>query len=347
MGQIIHLLYHRKIAQNNRGFSLPEVLVVVALASIVILGNSVFMYNFIKDLDKIEKESMQEAELAILSRSAVNVIKRSSLSFNRLALNDDNNDNFFDYYPDVALSNFTAGDETRRFTLKATDANKYFYLLASEESDFDSIVYDPVHAYVVTDSASLLTDGTLAYRGINSIPSLEDEAGMPASQKLMSAVFKDRWANGRLFAITCPTYLRRLNASNSVDLNTVPRTASFVGKVLTNDLIPLSAAEAAIDVGNRHPLTGTPYLSLNQYFLRLPTVGGAAPFVKVEPAQLVRFRMRTNPAYPAGYADLVQTPWNQGTYDPTKEHVVADRIKLVRFTRRSITLPLIGMEIEK
>ncbi|MFS4458844.1 Tfp pilus assembly protein FimT/FimU [Bdellovibrio sp. HCB2-146] len=345
MGQNIHLLYHRKIAQNNRGFSLPEILVVVALASIVILGNSVFMYDFIKDLDKIEKESMQEADLAILSRSAVNVIKRSSLSFNRLTLNDDNNDSFFDYYPDIALSNFTAGEETRQFTLKANQTNRYFYLLASEESEFDSIVYDPVHAYTVTDSASLLTDGTLAYRGINSVPSLENESGVPASQKLMTAVFKERWADGKLFAITCPTYLRQLNAAKNVDLNTVPRTASFVGKVFVDDLVPLAAAEAAIDVGNKHPLTGTPYTSLNQYLLKLPTVGGAAPFVKVEPAQLVRFEMKPNSAYPAGYADLIQKTWVNGQY--INEHTVADRIKQVRFTRKSITLPLIGMEIEK
>ena len=79
-----HLLHNSKIVGNQKGFSLVEILVVVALSTVVVLGNSMFMSDFIKRMDEYSKDSGDESELAVLNTMALNILKKSSLSFNRL-----------------------------------------------------------------------------------------------------------------------------------------------------------------------------------------------------------------------------------------------------------------------
>jgi prepilin-type N-terminal cleavage/methylation domain-containing protein len=343
----IHLLYHRKminkIVRNQKGFSLIEIMVVVALSSVVVLGNSLFMSDFIKRMDEYAKESSDESELAVLNTMALNILKKSSLSFNRLAFKDDSNLNFFDYYPDMPLGSFSS--ETRTFTLDTLA--KRFYILASDEGKFSSTVFDPVHAYIATSPPSpvdALVDGTTAYRGINSVPDLTNAAGGKATAKMMSQIFGPRWDVGKVFVVTCPTYLRPVSGTGTVALGTAPRMPSFIGTVSGDDLEPLSSS-VGVSIINTHPVTEDLYTNLDGYFRTLPTVGGAAPFVKIEPAIISRFELRSNQAYAAGFYDLYLLNWTSAGY--AEAMPVATKIKKVTFKRKSVTFPIISMEIQK
>ncbi|MBS1970475.1 MAG: prepilin-type N-terminal cleavage/methylation domain-containing protein [Bdellovibrionales bacterium] len=345
MASNLHLLHHRKIARNQRGFSMIEVLLVVGLMTFVVLGNTMFINDFIHRMNQYEKESSDESQMAVLNIMAVNIMKKSALSYNRIRMADDNNASFYDYYPDLPLSTFgTTG--SRSFTMTAKDTTKYFYLLTSDEADFDSLTYEPMHAYEeVTTPSDITQDGTIRYRGLNTIPDIDNGSGSVATDKLMSKVFGDRWANGKLFVLTCPTYLRPVSAANTINLMTLPRMPSFIGKVVGDDLQPLFNSEAAVTITNSHPVTNAVYNSVDQYLRTLPTIGGAAPFVKIEPAVLYRFEMRANSKYPAGYADLVMKKWSPGGYG--SEIMVTDKIQSVEFKRSSIALPVVSLEVQK
>lgn len=338
----LHLLHNRKIIGNQKGFSLIEILVVVALSTVVVLGNSMFMSDFIKRMDEYSKESSEESELAVLNTMALNILKKSSLSFNRLGLKDDNNANFFDFYPDLPFATFTS--ESRTFTLDAT--NEYFYIISSDEGKYSSTVFDPVHAYAVSAPApDILTDGTTAYRYLNSVPDFTNDAGSKATVKMMTQIFGERWGENKVFVVTCPTYLRPVTAgSTTINLGTAPRMPTYIGKVVGDDLAALPLSDSGVALNNTNPITGASYTNLDTYFRTLPSVGGAAPFVKIEPALLSRFVLRTNPKYTGSY-DLYLQTWKTGGYGDDVH--VGQKIKSVTFKRKSITLPIITMEIQK
>lgn len=335
----IRILHHRKMIRNQKGFTIIEVLVTVALAAVVVLGNTMFLNDFMRRMAAYEKESGEESDLAVLNTMALNILKKSSLSFNRLTLADDNNVNFFDYYPDMTLGSFAV--EERKYTMNST--SKFFYILSSDEGKNGSTVYDPVHAYTVASAAAdVLSDGTVAYRGINSVPDIYNASGVKASVKIMRQIFGARWANGNVFVITCPTYLRPVSGA-TVNLLVVPRMPTYIGKVDNDGLEPLSVADVQVPLNNTHPLTSTPYTSADQFFRTLPTVGGAAPFVKIEPASIGRFELRNSAT--AGFFDVYFKTWTANGY--ANEIQVALKVKKVTFKRKSITLPLISMEIQK
>jgi len=342
-----HLLYHckiaRRVAHNQKGFSLMEIMLTVGLMTFVVLGNTMFINDFVKRMTHYEKESAEESQMAVLNVMAMNILKKASLSFNRISLRDDNGQSFFDYYPDVPLSTF--GNNGDRSILLTVANKKNFYLFSTEEGDFSSMNYDPMHAYAQTAApASIVDDGQIAYRGLNSVPNITDASGNAARTKLMTSYFDTRWASGKIFILTCPTYLRPV-VGNSINIMTSPRTASLIGKVVNDDLLPLFDGEATVPLINTHPVTLAPYNSVDQYFRTLPTVGGASPFVKIEPAQLIRFEMRANKLYPSGYADLYIQKWSPSGFN--SDIAVAEKIKSVEFKRKSVTLPLISMEIQK
>lgn len=345
MASKLHLLHHRKIARGQKGFSVVEIMLVVGLMTFVVLGNTMFINDFIRRMNQYEKESMDESQMAVLNIMAVNIMKKSALSYNRIRIADDSNASFFDYYPDMPLSTFgTTG--SRSFTIRATDRTKYFYMLSSDEADFDALTYEPMHAYEeVSTPPDFTADGVIRYRGLNSVPDISSGNGAVATDKLMTKVFGERWAQGKVFVLTCPTYLRPVSAANTVNLMTLPRMPSFIGKVNGDDLLPLFNSEAGITINNTHPVTTAAYNSLDQYFRSLPTVGGAAPFVKIEPAVLYRFEMRANSNYPAGFADLVLKKWSPTGYG--SEILVTEKIRSVEFKRSSIALPVVSLEVQK
>lgn len=328
--------------RNQKGFSLIEILVVLGLSVVVVLGNTMFLNDFMKRMTAYEKESSEESDLAVLNTMALNILKKSSLSFNRLNLLDDKSVNFFDYYPDMPMGSF--GDqESRIYTMNTT--GKYFYILSSDEGKFESTVYDPVHAYIIADAAAdLNSNGTVDYRGLNTIPDLFDSGGTKAAKKAMSQIFKERWAEGKIFVVTCPTYLRPVTGA-TVDLMVAPRMPSFIGRVSSgDDLSPLLSSDAGVNLNNSHPVSLATYGSLDKYFMTLPTVGGAAPFVKIEPAIVGRFSLRKS-ATSADSFDLYMQSLTPNGYG--EDIQVAQTIKTVTFKRKSVTLPLISMEIQK
>ncbi|UYL08357.1 hypothetical protein B9G69_015045 [Bdellovibrio sp. SKB1291214] len=355
----VHLLHHRQIkpsssfVSNRRGVTVTELLVVLGMIGIVAIGNASFLFDFTNEMKKITANSEGESELSTLNIAAVNILKKSSVSFNKLYALDDgdatrqNKQNFYDYYPDVPHAVLTRSTirADRTITLSPTDS-KYFYLIQSEEADFDSLIYDPMYAYTVTSTPSdQIASGTIRYEGLNSIPNLQGPGGTQSAKGTMTKVFQTRWADGTYFMLSCPTYLRAIDAkNNTVSILTPPRFPSFLGKVASGDLLPANSSEVGIQFYNSNPLVPTAsYTSVDNFFRVLPAIGGAAPFVKVEPVKMVRFEFRTNSTTQKN--ELWLQEFTQGKYkDKTK---LIEEIKNVVFKRSSISLPIISMEVER
>ncbi|WP_413294214.1 hypothetical protein ACLSU7_03740 [Bdellovibrio sp. HCB185ZH] len=340
----VHLLHHCKIAKfnplhNKRGMTVTELLVVVGLIGVVALGNAKFIADFTTALKKQTARSEGEADLATLNIATVNILKKSASSFNKLSVTDDTGKNFYDYYPDVPYSTLkNANLAERKFTLTV---GEYFYLLQTEEDQFDSLVYDPMFAYKnAGNSPDMMNNGSIQYVGLNSVANVTGTAGGPNSGT-MTKVFSNRWADGKLFLLSCPTYLRPLNSAGGINILTAPRFASYLGRVAGSDLIPMSAALASVNFQNTHPVTNASYNNADIFLRTLPPVGGAAPFVKVEPVNLSRITIRLNPK--TSKNELVFQTYQQGQY--VDKNMLLQDLKSVTFIRKSVTLPLISMEV--
>jgi hypothetical protein len=323
--------------------TVTELVVVLGMIGVVALGNATFISDFMTQMKKTTMNSEAESEIGVLNIAAVNILKKSAVSFNKLTLTDDNNENFYAYYPDVPLANLRAvraGFDTRQFTISAGQENRYFYTLQSEESDYDSLVFDPMYAYRQTTAPTdQMTDGLVQYVGINSIPDLSGTAGA-AKNGTMTQVFQKRWANGKLFLLSSPTYLRRIT-SGTIDIMTPPSFPSYLGKVNGTDLTALLTSESVLPIANTNPLTGVAYTNVDDYMRRLPAVGGAAPFVKIEPVTMVRFTVKINNI--TKKSDLWLQELVGGAYQD-KVMLFAD-IKTVTFKRKAISLPMISLEV--
>ncbi len=337
-------LFHHNSIVNQKGFTLTEILVAIGIAGFIALGNMIFLNDFLQRLKTYENSSDEETEIALTNTATTNILKKAHLSLNRIQLKDDNGKSFFDYYPDLPSTAIQNG--SRLFSLNSSHiGSKYFYLLTSEENEHDSIIFDPVHAYAETSTPSdLLADGKIIYRGINSIPAISAEDGTAAKDKLMEKIFAKRWAPGEVFVLTCPTYLRPV-VNKSLDLLTPPRPATFIGRVSGDDLTQLPSFGTHISLVTSHPVTSVTYKNLDHFFRSLPTIGGAAPFVKVEPAKLVRLELRKNSSYQKEYADLTMSVWKNGQFDGSV--IVATKVKQANFNRATVTMPIISLEIIK
>ncbi|WP_413561238.1 type II secretion system protein [Bdellovibrio sp. HCB209] len=343
----VHLLHHGQITpltplRNRRGVTVTELLVVLGMIGIVALGNATFIYDFVSALKKQTARSEGESDLSTLNIAAVNILKKSASSFNKLELKDDNGKNFFDYYPDVPFSILQKNSNADRiFTLKAGTANQYFYLMQTEEGDFDSLIFDPMFAYKNTgDSPDLMSNGSVQYIGLNSIANITGIAGGP-NAGTMTKVFQTRWTDGMLFLLSCPTYLRPLTTAGGIDILTPPRFASYLGSVAGSDLLPVSTALTGVTLKNSHPVSNVNYSGVDNFMRTLPSVGGAAPFVKIEPVNLVRFAIRLNAK--TGKNDFIFQELKQGKYQDRT--VLLSDVDSIKFVRKSITLPIISMEV--
>ncbi|MBK9323598.1 MAG: prepilin-type N-terminal cleavage/methylation domain-containing protein [Bdellovibrionaceae bacterium] len=332
------LLYHSQI-KSQQGFTITEILVVVALSSVMMLANVSFLNEFMKNMHKVENESYDEAEMAIVNRRFATILAKMSSTFNRVSVTDTSGKNFFDFYPDMPRNAFGAAG-SREYNLSASGADKQsIYFLMTEEDKFPGISMDPVHAYdeEVPAPSDLNLDGQVTYKGLNSVPAIG------ATKKLMTQVFGARWATNELFVLSSPVYLRPVANNGQVNLMTVPRMPSFVGRVYNDDLVPVTST--AFTILNSHPVTGVAYSGPDNYLRTLPPVGGASPFVKIEPVRLVRLDYRASTRYPPGYGDLFLTRWIGGQF--ADEELVIRKCKRVRLKRETVTMPLITVEIER
>ncbi|MEK2690540.1 prepilin-type N-terminal cleavage/methylation domain-containing protein [Bdellovibrio sp. GT3] len=348
--ETIHLLHHSEVKsknplQNAKGMTITELLVVLALVGVVALGNATFLFDFTNQLKRINSASEGDTELSVLNIATVNILKKSAASFNKVDLRDDNNRNFFDYYPDVPYSTIedqAKNSAQRSFTMTPGQANRYFYLLQSEEAEFDSVIFDPMFAYRQSSvPANQLLNGTVQYVGLNSIPDLKGTTGSSPNGS-MTQIFQTRWAPGKLFMLSCPTYLRPI-VGGSISIMTAPRFASYLGKVSGSDLGLLSNAESKVNIINSHPITLANYTNVDGFMRTLPAVGGAAPFVKIEPVTMVRFELRVNSV--TNKSELWLQELTNGQYKDV--NMLLSGVSEVKFVRKAITLPIISLEVKR
>jgi len=127
-----------------------------------------------------------------------------------------------------------------------------------------------------------------------------------------------------------------------------PRSPTYIGQVRGDDLVGFASP---VNIYNRNPRTGVIYGSLEEYFLTIPSVGGAAPVVKIEPVQLIRISIEpVDQESKKGI--LYYSTWEsadaeagRATAGFVKQKAIYKNLESIAFIRKSVTLPLLEIQL--
>lgn len=313
---------------SNKAYSLVEMTIVTALVGLMAAAASYQMFNVKKEFNSVAKKLETNIEKVSSNIAIFEQLKKSSVSLNNLNLADDQNRNFFDYYSDVSEQILPELWRKRKLTITQQNKKTFFLLItASNEKSF----YNPVEAYFVSSPPfDQSKAGQLIYKGANY-------------NKVMQKKFKTTWKQGSLFLFNSPTPLRT-PINGKINLKQAPREMSFLGEVNRggSDLTKVSLSVFR----STHPANASIQLnSLDQFFKRLPSIGGAAPIVTAEAVQLLQLYV-----YPSGKKirgknvfGLYFSVFNSGKWQTPQ--LISEFVKKVEFYRSSVSMPLIGVKV--
>jgi prepilin-type N-terminal cleavage/methylation domain-containing protein len=119
---------------NNKGLTIVELIVALGVMAVLM----VFILQFFDQQKKMAREYEREVEQKIDTLLADKLVlkdfRAATPSINQLFVPDDNNNNFFDYEPDINNTAFYKETKKNRIiTLNADSSNKIFYLLVVDQ----------------------------------------------------------------------------------------------------------------------------------------------------------------------------------------------------------------------
>lgn len=372
----------KPIPSSPAGFTMLETILAMGLAGLVLLAAyeiySGYTAKFREMADTLETSIDIETAQQIMFRD----LKAVNPSFGTMVIPDDQEKNFFEYFPDVPESSLApdpiCGRACRTYTMRAVDghAEILFLLEDSAPCDIPSMVYDPTLAFQMFAPRTLNADGAPpVFKGLNSGGAVENVRGNANNCPLPK---KGYWQAGQLLMLDSPS-LFRPTASNLASV--APRAPSFVGYVPASTseihLVPLASARpdplqllgfnhapTATQVLNvQHPLFTTPKaITSDEEFLRwLPPFSGGQPLVRLRPVRLVKYSVEEMyPGTPDPSMAKAERERRQGamrlwkqvfvpgkSWDQTKKFLLAENVKTVQFTRPTITDQTILFNISK
>lgn len=319
--------------KKNQGFTLIEAMVALALTSFFVV-NAMSLLGDINKLVAQTKETVsEETDLSLAVAMVGKAIHNVGPSFNLVTGNlDDNNREFFDFFPDMPMSGAAA---TRTLTLSAA-ANRFNIVFAVQNlKQVEVVHYDPMSAYLAPTAIDTTMASSLAltYKGV-------DQGG------IMSSNYPKFWVPNQYILMRVPIPLRYVSVAGTVNMATPPRELSYVGRVVA---APLGLAALASDpflagrVYTTHPATLVSIPNADKFFRSIPTAGGASPLVLVEAIDFVKFELVLNSA--TGRYDLHSSKYVGGTY--VSDILVSPDIKELVFKRDSVSRPIVSVQITK
>jgi type II secretory pathway pseudopilin PulG len=317
---------------KQSGFSLAEVLVGIGLTAVMGTIMTLAFSDTMKSTKEI-KNNLENTTDALLAENSVYVdFKNVDPSFNQMNILDDNKLNFYDYYPDVP-DHMMTGTRKRTVTLQLNGTME-FYFLQTDPVGGSTLLYDPVLAYNVgppPKDFNLAADLTFVSLNKDNVI------------KKQRALF---WNEGRLLMLDTPVRVRPV-VNNQVNLLIAPRSPIFVGRVSNEQLVMDEEIKKVVNIA--HPETGAFITSVDQFLRNLPTMGGGQTFVRIRPVRLVRYYIEQQPKQFENETPrfrLFKAVYENGKYSD-KPFMVTDGLKMVRFTRDSVTEKMLRFEIVK
>ncbi|MCM2354637.1 MAG: prepilin-type N-terminal cleavage/methylation domain-containing protein [Pseudobdellovibrio sp.] len=279
--------------RNNKGLTITELLIAIALSSIVGLG--VFqVLNDNNSLQKMFSEKMDERiEANLADKLILRDLRAAGPSLNNLKFNDDKNLNFYDFEADRSTAFYRSQTQISRTVTLKKGGNTIMYFLSFDDLRGKGLFADAVTFFEVgPPPANIYQPASLTYRGINynNYLTAKDSNGNDMN-------------NPQLIH---PTNLNKLVLVDSSSyMPTVPaRPAVFIGKVVNTggiydiQRIPATSIpnnSSNTDIWDYRITTPTKTIvdpaNFIQYMYNLPPVGANGASVRIKPVRLYKYEL--------------------------------------------------------
>lgn len=279
--------------RNKKGFTISELMIAVALTTIVGLG----VFQVLTDTSKMQRvfsdkmDTRIEANLA--DKLIIKDLRAAGVSMNNINFKDDNNLGFFDFDSDRSTAFYRGQSiKNRTYTLKA-GGKTTFYFMAVDDLRGRGLFADAVTFFQVgAPPANPNLPATLTYMGINynNYLTAKDSDGNFLNNPLL---------------INPVNLLKLALVDSSSYMPVIPlKPAVFIGKIAAAgsryDIVKLANAE--IPKNNQgEPILGytirTPAGTnlepgnFEQYMYNLPPVGANGASVRIKPVRIYKYSL--------------------------------------------------------
>ncbi|NUM58762.1 MAG: prepilin-type N-terminal cleavage/methylation domain-containing protein [Bdellovibrionaceae bacterium] len=322
---------------NQRGLTLLEVLISLALVNLVTGMGFIALSYLNKELSQIDKNIQNQGDKITVAKSFAILSKNIGYSFNNIKYDDDNKLNFFDLMSDVS-SMYYEKTKTRSVKFSYDSKNNEIFFISTDFQKGKLMFYDPTYAYSFDDPNDIDTSPIVSYEALNK--EFKEGSGYVKANT-------EAWIKDQLFLLITPVQLRKKELNKTVDFLNPPRFLSFVGIVndKATDILKLDIDPFKSLFFNFNPMTEKDLKSPDDFFRELPTVGGSYPIVSLIPIKIVSFKIYPKVSSQGGkYIDVYKIEYNG--FKKKSETFVLGQLKSIEFYRRNISLPNIDVKLE-
>lgn len=313
---------------KENGFTLPEMMIVVAVSGALILGGIKFFANKNSETTKIQ--TAMESTLDGLNFEALlrKEISEAKYSYNALLVKDDNNKIFFDYFPEGKCTNNCSRVITLKASTKAAEPSKEIYFIVKDSSSAVEQLYDPQDAYNYSAKKSD-DDSNLTFVSLNNNGYLALKKFTPWE---LTAQIKER-----LIFLYSPYLTYAPSAKFGQDIGKMVQYLGWLSeKNLSGRLVSETIKTSMGDIFNNQDLRyGDVINSEDKMLRRVPYTSGLGVFVLVAPVKVIRFRIKSEAINGKIWGTLYK-----GTLLSNKtffESVLASKVEQVQFKRDTIS----------
>ena len=305
---------------NNRGFSLMEILVSLGIVMFILMTLVAVLDQFQRKTLSAEGQAQFRLDLAVLERVLFDELNWSFPSIGNLNVRGTGNREFFEYFGGVPVGRIPAGLRTREFVLDLNNPNRTFEFVTEDKRAGDRRYFHPAQAYQFT--LDVFNPSPLTYSGVNQA-------------RFFTTNFATHWTANGHFVFYAPAPVRDLSA------NATLRPVRFYSMRSSGDGTDLRPDLLSNQWKRRHPQLNTDINSLDQFLRLIPTLGGAMSQLVVVPVKVVRYRLVPDPRTRSGR--LMKSIRQGGTYG--QEILVGEGIDRLVFTRPDVTANRIEFQV--
>jgi prepilin-type N-terminal cleavage/methylation domain-containing protein len=315
--------------QKNKGFTLPELMIAGAIGAAIVL--SLVQYLKITDAGnyKVQRELEDTSDNlnleAVLHKDLIN----AKYSFNNLNLQDDNNNQFFDYLSSsTCTSNCNRSIKMEIGTKDGYFSKKSIYFIIINSSEGDQQIYNPADAY---------NKGTLNFNSLNFNNNLGIRNNTPWGQQIKSKT--------TLIFVYSPIEV----FSPLTGISTPGRNLSFLGWAGAGNYEGRLTAEPIYDNGKNYYINddlrnGKKIIDEDVFFKNMPYTIGLGSFAFLTAVKVIRYRLKT-----VNVSGRLTGQLFRGELDEKNifnERPVGFNIKSLEFSRETISSPAIYIKID-
>lgn len=308
---------------QNKGFTVPEILIAVVLASLVMMVLLSMQNLFSKEQSKITNKAEMGTDTLLGERTLYIDMRAGTPSFNTLNVKDDRGNMFYDYYFDIPEAMLGNSPLDRVLTLEP-GKDKVMYVISQDNLAGGLLDFDPVSAYKIgAIPANYNIAASLTYMSVNN-------NNWISSQRPLF------WKDNKLLLFDTNVYVRPAGSFNMAAAPTMP---AFIGRVS-------AASNQLVDSGAGFYMKSG-YRSIDTFLRELQPRGGGMPFVKVRAVNFYRYYLQTyrDDRVVGTPARLIREEFVGGKF--TQPLMMSDRVKSVKFSRESVMNKVIKFSIVK